>query len=76
MAKFFSTDKIIAIFLGVALLVSLFVSSSVELQATIAAGLVGYLGKTAGEISNHKALIEDTLKQLAKDEILKLTKKG
>ena len=63
MSKFFSTDKIIAIGLVVSLIVSFFVNSSVELQGTIAGGLVGYLGKVVNNVDT------DTIKRLVADEI-------
>lgn len=43
--KWVTTDRIIAIGLVVALVTSLTLGGSVELQTTIAAGLIGYLSK-------------------------------
>lgn len=43
----FSTDKIIAVGLVVALLLSILCGLSTELQTNIAVGLIGYLGKSA-----------------------------
>jgi hypothetical protein len=42
-----STDKIIAVGLVVALLLSIVCGLSSELQTNIAVGLIGYLGKAA-----------------------------
>ena len=50
--KNISTDKIIAIGLLLALVISFFFGSSPELQTAIVAGLVGYLGKVATEHSS------------------------
>lgn len=43
----FSTDKIIAVGLVIALLLSIGCGLSTELQTNIAVGLIGYLGKSA-----------------------------
>lgn len=45
MMKWVTTDRIIAIGLVVSLVASLVLGGSVELQTTIAAGLIGYLSK-------------------------------
>ena len=62
MAKFFSTDKIIAIGLVVALIISFFVPTSTEIQATIAGGLVGYLSHNSNT-TDVKKIIADELAQ-------------
>ena len=62
MAKFFSTDKIIAIGLVVALIISFFASTSTELQASIAGGLVGYLSHNSNT-TDVKKIIADELAQ-------------
>mgnify|MGYP003539015381 FL=1 len=75
MAKFFSTDKIIAIGLVIALIISFFVSTSTEIQATIAGGLVGYLGKVGTNNDNIKRLIADELAQRVVTKIVPDIKK-
>ena len=75
MAKFFSTDKIIAIGLVIALIISFFASTSTELQATIAGGLVGYLGKVGTNNDNIKRLIADELAQKVVTKIVPDIKK-
>jgi hypothetical protein len=75
MAKFFSTDKIIAIGLVLALIISFFVSTSTEIQATIAGGLVGYLGKVGTNNDNIKRLIADELAQRVVTKIVPDIKK-
>lgn len=42
-----TTDTIVGTGLVIALLASIFLSSSTEMQTTIASGLIGYLGRTA-----------------------------
>ena len=44
-ARWFTTDKIIAIGLVVALILSLFIGGNEKLQNDIAIGLVGFLGR-------------------------------
>ena len=66
MAKFFTTDKIIALGLVIALIISLFMGENKELQTNIAVGLIGFLGKTVADISGKQAIVEDVLKQLGK----------
>jgi hypothetical protein len=61
MAKFFATDKIIAIGLVAALIISFFVSTTTEIQASIAGGLVGYLGRVGTNNDNIKNLIAEEL---------------
>lgn len=43
-----TTDNIVGVFLGTALLVSIFYGSS-ELSTSIASGLIGYMGRTLTE---------------------------
>ena len=69
MAKFFSTDKIIAIGLVVALIISFFANTSTELQASIAGGLVGYLSHNSNN-TDVKKMIADELTQKAISKIL------
>lgn len=69
MAKFFSTDKIIAIGLVVALVISFFASTSTELQASIAGGLVGYLSHNSNN-TDVKKMIADELAQKAISKII------
>ena len=45
MNKYIATDELVAMFLGIALLVSVFYGSS-ELSTSIASGLIGYMGRT------------------------------
>lgn len=45
MNKFITTDELVAIFLGIALLVAVFNGCS-ELSTSIASGLIGYMGRT------------------------------
>ena len=42
-----TTDKIIAIGLVIALILSIVLGTSGELQTNVAVGLIGYLGRTA-----------------------------
>ena len=44
MNKYITTDELVAMFLGIALLVSVFYGSS-ELSTSIASGLIGYMGR-------------------------------
>jgi hypothetical protein len=74
MAKFFSTDKIIAIGLVLALIISFFVSTSTEIQATIAGGLVGYLSHNSNN-TDVKKIIADELAQKAINKIIPDNKK-
>ena len=69
MAKFFSTDKIIAIGLVLALIISFFASTSTELQASIAGGLVGYLSHNNNN-ADVKKIIADELTQKAISKVL------
>ena len=69
MTKFFSTDKIIAIGLVVALIISFFASTSTELQASIAGGLVGYLSHNSNN-ADVKKMIAGELAQKAISKIL------
>jgi hypothetical protein len=69
MAKFFSTDKIIAIGLVVALIISFFTNSTTELQATIVGGLVGYLSHNNNN-TDVKKIIADELAQKAISKVL------
>ena len=41
-----TTDRIVVVFLGVALLIAVLNGYSIELATNIASGFVGYLGKT------------------------------
>jgi hypothetical protein len=68
MAKFFSTDKIIAIGLVLALIISFFAGSTTELQATIVGGLVGYLSHNNN--TDVRKIIADELAQKAISKIL------
>jgi hypothetical protein len=43
-----TTDNIVGVFLGTALLVSIFYGSN-ELSTSIASGLIGYMGRTLTE---------------------------
>lgn len=45
MNKYITTDELVAIFLGIALLAAIFYGSS-ELSTSIASGLIGYMGRT------------------------------
>ena len=74
MAKFFSTDKIIAIGLVVALIISFFVSTSTELQASLAGGLVGYLSHNSNN-TDVKKIIADELAQKVVTKIVPDIKK-
>jgi hypothetical protein len=69
MAKFFSTDKIIAIGLVLALIISFFTNSTTELQATIVGGLVGYLSHNNNN-TDVKKIIADELAQKAISKVL------
>lgn len=69
MAKFFSTDKIIAMGLVVALIISFFATTSTELQASIAGGLVGYLSHNSNN-TDVKKMIADELAQKAISKII------
>ena len=69
MTKFFSTDKIIAIGLVLALIISFFASTSTELQASIAGGLVGYLSHNSNT-TDVKKIIADELAQKAINKII------
>lgn len=69
MEKYFTTDKIIAIGLVVALIISLFMGDNKELQTNIAVGLIGFLGKTVADSgSTAKQIIVEELKKLGKKE--------
>ena len=74
MAKFFSTDKIIAMGLVVALIISFFASTSTELQASIAGGLVGYLSHNSNN-TDVKKMIADELAQKVVTKIVPDIKK-
>jgi hypothetical protein len=74
MAKFFSTDKIIAIGLVLALIISFFTNSTTELQATIVGGLVGYLSHNNNN-TDVKKIIADELAQKAITKIIPDNKK-
>ena len=74
MAKFFSTDKIIAIGLVLALIISFFASTSTELQASIAGGLVGYLSHNSNN-TDVKKIIADELAQKVVTKIVPDIKK-
>jgi hypothetical protein len=69
MTKFFSTDKIIAIGLVLALIISFFANTSTELQASIAGGLVGYLSHNSNT-TDVKKIIADELAQKAINKII------
>jgi hypothetical protein len=69
MAKFFSTDKIIAIGLVLALIISFFANTSTELQASIAGGLVGYLSHNSNT-TDVKKIIAHELAQKAINKII------
>ena len=73
MAKFFSTDKIIAIGLVLALIISFFTNSTTELQATIVGGLVGYLSHNNN--TDVKKIIADELAQMVVTKIVPDIKK-
>lgn len=45
MNKYITTDELVAIFLGIALIISLF-SGTTELSTSIASGLIGYMGRS------------------------------
>lgn len=75
MAKFFTTDKIIAIGLVAALIISFFVSTTTEIQASIAGGLVGYLGRVGTNNDNIKNLIAEELTKKAVSKIVPDSKK-
>ena len=67
MTKFFTTEKIIAIGLVLALLLSLFIGDNKELQTNIAVGLIGFLGKTvADNVGSKQLIVEEVLKQIGK----------
>lgn len=73
-----STDKIIAIGLLVALVISFFFGSSAELQTAIVAGLVGYLGKVATEhatILNNSGSTPTPDKETIVNEVMDLVTK-
>ena len=74
MAKFFSTDKIIAIGLVIALIISFFASTSTEFQASIAGGLVGYLSHNSNN-TDVKKIIADELAQKVVTKIVPDIKK-
>jgi hypothetical protein len=74
MAKFFSTDKIIAIGLVLALIISFFTNSTTELQATIVGGLVGYLSHNNNNTDVRK-IIADELAQRVVTKIVPDIKK-
>lgn len=44
-----TTDFVVGIFLGCALICAIFAGGSSELQTTIASGLIGYMGRVATE---------------------------
>ena len=69
MVNLFSTDKIIAIGLVVALIISFFASTSTELQASIAGGLVGYLSHNSNT-TDAKKIIAEELAQKAINKII------
>lgn len=83
--KNISTDKIIAIGLLVALVISFFFGSSAELQTAIVAGLVGYLGKVAtehastlnssGSTPDKKAIVSEVMDLVTKEATQQITTK-
>lgn len=76
MAKFLTTDRIIAMGLVLALLASIFMGANPELQTNVAVGLIGYLGRvvtgsgtpttTDNKELIKEAVISEVLQQLAK----------
>jgi hypothetical protein len=65
-----STDKIIAVGLIVALLMSFFVGADKDLQSTIAVGLIGFLGRVGIEKQEAKKNVEAVgeVKDVAKEQ--------
>jgi hypothetical protein len=70
MAMSWSTDKIIAVGLIVALLMSFFVGADKDLQSTIAVGLIGFLGRVGIEKQEARKIVEamDDAKDVAKKQ--------
>ena len=76
MAKFLTTDRIIALGLVLALLASIVMGANPELQTNVAVGLIGYLGRvvtggsTPAATDNKEiikeAVISEVLQQLTK----------
>lgn len=68
MMKWVTTDRIIAIGLVVSLIASLVLGGSVELQTTIAAGLIGYLSKDHAATTQSKTESPKTESENSKEE--------
>ena len=65
-----TTDMIVGFGLVIALILSIVLGSGSEIQTTLGAGLVGYIGRVANETIHKQSLTEEFTKQVS-DAVLK-----
>ena len=65
-----TTDMIVGFGLVIALILSIALGSGSEIQTTLGAGLVGYIGRVANETVHQKSMTEEFTKKVS-DAVLK-----
>ena len=65
-----TTDMIVGFGLVIALILSIALGSGSEIQTTLGAGLVGYIGRVANETVHQKSMTEEFTKKIS-DAVLK-----
>ena len=65
-----TTDMIVGFGLVIALILSIALNAGSEIQTTLGAGLVGYIGRVANETINKQTLTEEFTKKVS-DAVLK-----
>ena len=68
-----TTDMIVGFGLVIALILAIVLGSGSEIQTTLGAGLVGYIGRVANETVHQHSLTEDFSKKVSETVLAKVT---
>lgn len=68
-----TTDMIVGFGLVVALILSIVLDSGSEIQTTLGAGLVGYIGRVANEAIHQHSLTEEVSEKISETVLSKVT---
>ena len=70
-----TTDMIVGFGLVIALILSIALGSGSEIQTTLGAGLVGYIGRVANETVHQKSMTEEFTKKVSESVLKQVTER-
>lgn len=70
-----TTDMIVGFGLVIALILSIALGSGSEIQTTLGAGLVGYIGRVANETVHQKSMTEEFTKKVSEAVLKQITER-